>query len=115
MERLDHLLFRADTDVIGYIDALPMPSGDCHHCACFARFLASQARSLKDVRRASEAVELIMESGGWNAEQLRSGFFPTLNRELKEEGLRSSFYESFGTRSKAEWKRLQTSERLQVI
>ena len=118
MKRIDHLLFQADTDFIAYFDTLPAPSGDYgyhDHCDCFARFLASQARSKKDVRHAIDAVEAIMEDGGWNAEQLRRGFFPTLSRELKEKVLRSSLYEILGPLSKAEWDCLQTSKHPQEI
>jgi hypothetical protein len=113
MRRIDHLLFQADTDFIAYFEALPVPTGDYgyhDHSECFARFVASQARSKKDIRHAIDAVEAIVEGGGWNADQLRQGFFPTLNRELKEGILRSSLYAILGPRSKMEWDRLQTSE-----
>ena len=118
MKRIDHLLFQADTDFIAYFDALPVPTSDSgydDHCDYFARFIAGQVRAKKDIRRAMDTVEAIMKDGGWNAEQLRRGFFATLNRELKEEVLRSSLEALFGPLSKTEWARLQMSERSIVI
>lgn len=118
MKRIDHLLFQADTDFIAFFDALPVPRGDSgfhDHFDCFARFLAGQARSKKDIRRAVDAIEAIMKEGGLNAEQLRQAFFPTLNRELKEETLRWSLEGILGPLSKTEWARLQVVERSQVI
>jgi hypothetical protein len=116
MKRIDHILFNADTDFIAYYEALPVSSGDYDPCDCFARFLADQVLSKKDIRPAIDAIEAIMKEGGWNAEQLRKRFFPVLSSEMKaDEASKLLLAESLGPLSKAEWTRLHRIEYFQVI